>query len=194
MHISLSLISFVFYAFIFLSLFGCVLLPSLLSLNTMYLLEHNQPALSVRQLSPRAAFTAQFMERVLAFWRFAGFCFVSVCRLGGRRYLCSDSQARPNRNMNLYHFLVVFHSLLLCFFCTGKFLEHNIIYSWELCAKKDATNQSTSRRIGANRGNQQKGIGRGIGGVRGSIGNLGVWESRRAGERARHETQIQDDS
>lgn len=77
-----------------------------LSLNTMYLLEHNQPALSVLQLSPRAAFTAQFMERALAFWRSAGFCFGSVS-VGGRRYLCSDSQARPNRNMNLYHFLVV---------------------------------------------------------------------------------------
>lgn len=49
-----------------------------LSLNTVYLLEHNQPALSVLQLSPRAAFRAQFMERILAFWRSAGFCFGSV--------------------------------------------------------------------------------------------------------------------
>lgn len=179
----MHIISFYFYTFIFVSLFLAVFFYS-----------HSTPCICWNTISllclsascPRGPLSRRNLWSAL--WPFGVLpVFVSFqCRLGGRRYLCSDSQARPNRNMNLYHFLVVvFPSLLLCFFCTGKFLEHNVIYSWELCAKKDATKQSTSRRIGANRGSQQKGIGRGIGRKR---------ESGKVGERARHETQIQDDS
>lgn len=167
MHISLTYLSIsVPLSFsLSLSTYHCVLLPSTLtqhhvSVGTQSACSVCPPVVSAGRFHG-AIYGARF--GLLAFCRF-------LFRLGVGWGPALSLLRFPGQAKQKYEFIPFFSCCfhptalfsMLCFFCTGKFLEHNVIYSWELCAKKDAAKQSTSRRIGANRGNQQKGIGGGI--------------------------------
>lgn len=102
-------------------------------------LEHNQPLLlpACPPVVPAGRFHGTIYGAcfgLLAFCRF----FVSL-RLGSGGGMVLSLLRFPGQGKQKYEFIPFFScchpppppSATLCFFCTGKFLEHNVIYSWE---------------------------------------------------------------